>query len=137
MRGLAWAEVESLKVPVDDDWGKTWAEVHPIIQKKIHQQQNLGGGGGGQGFGMWLFCLYIGCFFVCVFFVLRKTLKSSKKRWFAYVSVMKGTNKKQSTTASHSFANRNRWTPTLSEFSQTLFGFCLCFVQKHLIQKHL
>ena len=43
--------------------------------------------------------------------------------------------KKTPTTASHSFANRNRWTPTLSEFSQTFFGFCLCFAQKHLIQK--
>ena len=70
LRGLAWAELESLKVPVDDP-GKTWAEVPPRIQKRYTRRgrpKDLGCG----------FCLYIG--WLCVFFLVwRKTLKSSYK----------------------------------------------------------
>lgn len=87
LRGLAWAELESLKVPVDDPGALGWGSSH---NQKIHQQQKRGGGGG-QGFGMLLFFFRVIVFFCLIFFVLRKTLRVHIK--VVCLCVMKGTKK--------------------------------------------
>lgn len=75
LRGLAWAELESLKVPVDDPGALGWGSSH---NQKIHQQQKRGGGGG-QGFGMLLFFFRVIVFFCLIFFCFKENLKSSYK----------------------------------------------------------
>ena len=77
MRGLAWAELESLKVPVDDDWGKHGRGSSHNSKKDTPTTETEGRRGLAKDLG----CGYFfsgGCVFLFVF-VLRKTLKSSYK----------------------------------------------------------
>lgn len=88
LRGLAWAELESLKVPVDDPGALGWGWSH---NTKYTNNRN----GGGRGWPrIWdvASCLYIG--WLCLFFfVWRKTLRVYTK--VVCLCVMKGTINRQ------------------------------------------